>query len=185
MRAAEQDRLDVAQKRRLWRNWRRFMDASRFVFLNETATATTMARRYGRCPAFERLMAAVPYDHWHTTTFIAGRRQTGIIAPLVLDGPMTGPAFRAYVEQFLAPALEPGDVVVLDTSRRIRSMVSARRSPRRGPRSSTCRPTDRISTRSSSYSPSSRRSCARQRRGPKTSSGLAGHRPPPRRRPAK
>ena len=27
---------------------------------------------------------------------------------------MTGPAFCAYVEQFLAPALAPGDVVVLD-----------------------------------------------------------------------
>jgi hypothetical protein len=43
-----------------------------------------------------------------------GLRQSGIVAPLVLDGPMTGPAFRAYVEQFLAPALAPGDVVVLD-----------------------------------------------------------------------
>ena len=114
MRAAEQDRPDVVQKRRLWRSWRRFMDASRFVFLDETATATDMARRYGRCPGFARLVAAVPHGHWHTTTFIAGLRQTGIIAPLVLDGPMTGPAFRAYVEQFLAPALEPGDVVVLD-----------------------------------------------------------------------
>jgi transposase len=114
LRAAEQDRPDVAQKRRLWRRWRRFMDAAHFVFLDETATATTMARRYGRCPAFERLVAAVPHGHWHTTTFIAGLRQTGIIAPLVLDGPLTGPTFRADVEQFLAPALEPGDVVVLD-----------------------------------------------------------------------
>jgi transposase len=53
----------------------------------------------------------LPHGHWHTTTFIAGLRETGIIAPLVLDGTVTGPAFRAYVEQFLAPAL---DVVVLD-----------------------------------------------------------------------
>jgi hypothetical protein len=40
--------------------------------------------------------------------------ETGIVAPLVLDGPMTGPGFRAYAEEFLAPALVPGDVVVLD-----------------------------------------------------------------------
>jgi transposase len=60
------------------------------------------------------VVAAVPQGHWQTTTFIAGLRQTGVIAPLVLDGPMTGPAFRAYVEQFLAPVLAPGDVVVLD-----------------------------------------------------------------------
>jgi len=90
------------------------MDPARFVFLDETGAATNMARRYGRCSAAERLVAAVPHGHWRTTTFVAGLRQTGVVAPLVLDGPMTGPAFRAYVEQFLAPALAPGDVVVLD-----------------------------------------------------------------------
>jgi transposase len=90
------------------------MDPARFVFLEETGTATNMTRRYGRGPSDRRLVAAVPHGHWRTTTFVAGRRQTGIVTPLVLDGPMTGPAFRAYVEQFLAPALEPGDVVVLD-----------------------------------------------------------------------
>jgi hypothetical protein len=68
----------------------------------------------GRSPSDQRLVAAVPHGHWRTTTFIAGLKQTGIIAPLVLDGPITGVAFRAYVEQFLAPALAPGAVVVLD-----------------------------------------------------------------------
>jgi transposase len=114
LRAAEQERPDVANKRRLWLVWQRFMDALRFVFLDETGTATNMARRYGRSPCGERLVAAVPQGHWKTTTVIAGLKQSGIVAPLVLDGPMTGPAFRAYVEQFLAPAVEPGDVVVLD-----------------------------------------------------------------------
>ena len=114
MRAAEQDRPDVAHKRRLWRAWRRFMDPARFVFLDETGTATNMARRYGRSPGGARLVAAVPHGHWHTTTFIAGLKQSGIVAPLVLEGPMTGPAFRAYVAQFLVLALAPGDVVVLD-----------------------------------------------------------------------
>jgi len=90
------------------------MDPARFVFLDETGAATNMARRYGRSPSDERLVAAVPHGHWRTTTFVAGLRQTGIVAPLVLDGPMTGAAFCAYVEQFLAPSLAPGDVVVLD-----------------------------------------------------------------------
>jgi transposase len=90
------------------------MDPARFVFLDETGTATDMARRYGRSPLGERLVAAVPHGHWRTTTFIAGLRQTGVVAPLVLDGPLTGVAFRAYVEQFLAPDLAPGAVVVLD-----------------------------------------------------------------------
>jgi transposase len=90
------------------------MDPARFIFLDETGTATNLARRYGRSPGGARLVAAVPHGHWRTTTLIAGLRESGIVAPLVLDGPMTGPAFRAYVEQFLAPALAPGDVVVLD-----------------------------------------------------------------------
>jgi transposase len=114
LRAAEQERPDVAAQRCRWRGWQGFMDPAHFVFLDETGTATNMARRYGRCPSDERLVAAVPHGHWLTTTFIAGLRQSGVIAPLVLDGPMTGPAFRAYIEQFLAPALSPGDVVVLD-----------------------------------------------------------------------
>jgi transposase len=104
----------VAVKRRRWRGWQGFMDPERFVFLDETATTTDMARRYGRSPLGERLVAAVPQGHWKTTTFVAGLRHSGIVAPLVLDGPMTGAAFCAYVEQFLAPALAPGDVVVLD-----------------------------------------------------------------------
>ena len=33
---------------------------------------------------------------------------------MVLDGPMTGAWFQAYVEQVLVPTLTPGDVVVLD-----------------------------------------------------------------------
>jgi len=114
LRAAEQDRPDVARERRRWRVWQRYMDPDRFVFLDETGASTNMVRRYGRCARGERLVGAAPWGHWRTTTFVAGLRATGIIAPLVLDGPMTGEVFRAYVEQMLAPALSSGDVVVMD-----------------------------------------------------------------------
>lgn len=90
------------------------MDPASFVFLDETGATTNMVRRYGWGRRGERLVDAAPYGHWRTTTFVAGLRSTGIIAPLVLDGPMTGETFRAYVEQFLAPALARGDVVVMD-----------------------------------------------------------------------
>ena len=90
------------------------MDASRFVFLDETGTATNMTRRYGRAPRGQRVVDAVPHGHWLTTTFVAGLRESGVIAPLVVDGPMKSEIFRAYVEQMLAPALSRGDVVVLD-----------------------------------------------------------------------
>ena len=91
LRAAEQDRPDVAGRRRRWRAWRRFMDPARFVFLDETGTATNMARRYGRSPAGRapgRRRAARAIGRPRPSC--AGLRQTGIIAPLVLDGPMTG-----------------------------------------------------------------------------------------------
>ncbi|WP_206667722.1 IS630 family transposase [Muricoccus nepalensis] len=114
LRAAEQDRADVAEHRRHWRVWQRYMDPERFVFLDETGAATNMVRRYGWGPRRERLVDATPHGHWRTTTFIAGLRSTGLVAPLVLDGPMTGEAFLAYIGQFLAPTLSKGDVVVLD-----------------------------------------------------------------------
>ncbi len=90
------------------------MDPAAFVFLDETGAATNMVRRYGWGPKGGRLVDAAPHGHWRTTTFVAGLRATGIIAPLVLDGPMTGEAFRAYVEQCLAPVLSKSDVVVMD-----------------------------------------------------------------------
>jgi transposase len=90
------------------------MDADRFVFLDETGATTAMTRLSGWAPKGERLVDAVPAGHWTTTTVVAGLRASGIIAPFVLDGPMTGAVFRAYVEQMLAPALEPGDVVAMD-----------------------------------------------------------------------
>jgi transposase len=90
------------------------MDPARFVFLDETGTSTNMVRRYGRCPRGERLVDATPWGHWKITTFVAGLRASGLVAPMVLDGPMTGEVFRAYVEQVLVPDLQPDDVVVLD-----------------------------------------------------------------------
>jgi len=99
LRAAEQDRPDVARHRRRWRIWQRYMDAASFVFLDETGASTNMVRRSGWGPKGERLVDVAPAGHWKTTTFVAGLRASGIIAPFVLDGPMTGErdhrAFRA------------------------------------------------------------------------------------------
>lgn len=73
-----------------------------------------MARPRGRARKGERCRAAVPHGHWKTTTFTAGLRLTGLAAPMLLDGPMNGDAFLAYVEQVLAPELEPDDIVIMD-----------------------------------------------------------------------
>jgi transposase len=90
------------------------MDLASFVFLDETGVSTNIVRRYGWSPRGERLVDAAPHGHWRTTTFVAGLRSTGIIAPYVLDRPMTGQAFRTYVGQVLSSALSPGDIVIMD-----------------------------------------------------------------------
>ncbi len=73
-----------------------------------------MTRLRGRSLKGQRLHAAVPWGHWKTTTFVAGLRTTGLTAPMVLDGAMNGATFKAYVEQMLAPSLNPGDIVIMD-----------------------------------------------------------------------
>ena len=100
--------------REAWFEGQPDLDPQRLVFIDETGASTKMARLRGRAPKGERLRAGIPHGHWKTTTFIGGLRLTGLGAPMVLDGPMTGAWFRAYVEQVLAPTLAPGDVVILD-----------------------------------------------------------------------
>ena len=68
----------------------------------------------GRSRRGQRLLGYAPFGHWNTTTFLAGLRADRIVAPLVLNGPVNGRSFRAYVEQFLAPTLSLGDIVVAD-----------------------------------------------------------------------
>jgi transposase len=114
LRAAEQDREDVEEARRGWAELQKTLDPSRLVFLDETWATTALSPLRGWAPKGERLVCTVPHGHWHTTTFLCGLRTTGLVAPLVLDGAMNGPAFLAYTEQFLVPTLRPGDIVVLD-----------------------------------------------------------------------
>ena len=73
-----------------------------------------MTRRYGRAPRGDRCLGAVPHGHWLTSTFLAALRQDGISAPCLFDGAINGATFRTWVEQFLAPSLRPGDIVIMD-----------------------------------------------------------------------
>ena len=73
-----------------------------------------MTRLYGWGPKGQRVIDSVPQSHWKTTTFLCGLRLTGLVAPMVIDGALTGPHFLAYLRQILLPTLRPGDLVVLD-----------------------------------------------------------------------
>jgi transposase len=97
-----------------WRLTQHELEADKLVFIDETGASTKMARLYGRAKRGRRCVAAIPHGHWKTTTFTGALRASGLTAPMLLDGPMNGEAFRAYVEQVLAPTLCSGDIVVMD-----------------------------------------------------------------------
>ena len=114
LHAAEQDRPDVAQARDAWKANQANLNPDKLVFIDETGASTKMVRLRGRCRRGARLLAKAPFGHWKTTTFTAGLRRNGLVAPFVLDGPMNGEAFRVYVEKVLVPILQPEEIVVMD-----------------------------------------------------------------------
>jgi transposase len=104
----------VARRRAQWKKYQDRLDPRRLVFIDETWAKTNMTRQHGRCPRGRRLVAKVPHGRWRTLTFLAALRCDRIAAPCVIDGPINGLSFLAYVEQVLLPTLAPGDIVIMD-----------------------------------------------------------------------
>src|SRR3954451_21636644 len=99
LHASEQDRPDIARRREQWKTYQGRLDAKRLVFIDETWAKTNMTRRHGRCGRGTRMVAKVPPASWPSLTFLAAVRCDRITAPCVVDGPINGARFRAYVEQ--------------------------------------------------------------------------------------
>jgi transposase len=108
--ASEQD----PAARAVWRAEVAQLEPSRFVFVDETSTATNLTRRYARAPRAERAVGYVPRNYGTRTTLIAALTPAGIDAPMLLTGAVNTLAFTAYVEQVLCPTLRPGQVVIMD-----------------------------------------------------------------------
>jgi len=104
----------VKAARDSWVDGQADIDAERLIFIDESGLSTKMARLRGWAPKGERCRAAIPHGHWKTVTFVGGLTLTGFVAPMLLDGPMDGECFLAWVEQMLAPTLRPGNIVVMD-----------------------------------------------------------------------
>jgi transposase len=105
----------VRRLREIWAACVPGVDVERLLFLDESGVNTAMFRRYGRCRRGERLVDAAPAAHWQSNTLLAAiRLDDGVVAPMVLDGPVTGGSFAGYVERALVPELRPGDIVVMD-----------------------------------------------------------------------
>jgi hypothetical protein len=114
VRAAEQERPDVAEARTQWKSNQPRLDPASLVFVDETGASTKMARLYGRAKRGRRVVGRVPWGHWKTVTFVAGLRLSGFTAPFVIDCAMNGAIFVEYVQQCLAPSLKLGDIVIID-----------------------------------------------------------------------
>jgi transposase len=104
----------VARRREQWKKYQGRLDPRRLVFIDETWAKTNMTPIRGWAPRGSKLVARAPFGKWRTLTFLAALRHDRIDAPCVLDGPINGQLFTAYVEQFLVPTLAPGDIVIMD-----------------------------------------------------------------------
>ena len=104
----------MREARQDWFEGQPNLDPEPLVFLDETATNTKMARRYGRAPRGARCRMSVPHGHYKTTTITAALRTSGPMAVALFEGATHGVRFRAYVTDTLVPRLKRGDTVILD-----------------------------------------------------------------------
>ncbi len=132
MIAAEQQRPDVAERRRNFQIARQFVEPARFVFRDESGAQTNMTWLYGRAPVGEHCFDHTPHGYWKTSTMLSAIRLDGVIrdATAVFEGPMNRDTFLAYTEYHLVPVLPPGDVVVMDNlsshkDARVRTLIEA------------------------------------------------------------
>lgn len=101
-------------ERAFWQALQPLWDPARVVFVDETSLNTAMARLSGWGTRGMRVLDRIPQSQWETTTLVLAMRQSGVRAPMVTAGAMTGELFLAYVTGFLCPALGPGDLVIWD-----------------------------------------------------------------------
>ncbi len=146
--AAAQDGQAIAQVARRFTIARRFAEADRFVFLDESGARTHMTRLYGRSPVGQRCIDRTPYGRWKTMTVLGAIRVSGVIqdASVVIDGPMNSDTFLAYTQQCLARRCGPATSWRWTTSPRTKPPVCARRSKRPTRRCGICRRTRPTST---------------------------------------
>jgi DDE superfamily endonuclease len=111
---AEQKRPDVVEARRTWHRRVARKKPGRLIVLDETAFTTNMHTDSGYAPKGERLTVFEPHGHRNTTTFVGALTPEGMIAPLVIDGPMNSLVFESYITNTLAKEVRPGDLLIMD-----------------------------------------------------------------------
>jgi transposase len=135
---ADQKKSHIAQERDeeargLWRWLASRFDARCLVFVDESGFNVSMTRLRARAPRGKRAYyGKVPRNRGKNTTLIAAITLEGAMGVCMsVEGATDALAFEAYVEHFLAPTLEKGQVVALDglgahRTRRVRELIEAR-----------------------------------------------------------
>lgn len=90
------------------------LDPAQLIFLDETNTPTNLTPLRARALRGERAVGRVPHGRWTSVTLLASLTPQGFGPSLQLSGALDRPTFDAFVERILAPALRPGQTVVLD-----------------------------------------------------------------------
>jgi transposase len=104
------------------------VEPERLIFVDECGTHTSLAPLYGYAPRGERLRLSVPRKRGKNTTLLSSMTLSGMGPSLAVEGATTASVFEAYVEQVLAPSLEPEQIVIMDNlgahrPRRIRELI--------------------------------------------------------------
>ena len=110
------------------------LDARRLVFVDEMGSNIALAPLYAYAPKGERAYCEVPRNRGKNLTLIASMtfdEGMGKKSNLVIEGSTTGAVFEGYVEAFLAPTLEEGQIVIMDNLKahkgeRVRESIEAR-----------------------------------------------------------
>jgi transposase len=110
LRASEQD----PDARTAWRAHAQTLDASQFVFLDECGSNIALTPRYARAPRGARAHGHAPRNWGTNVTLLATLTPAGIGPSLVVEGATNTQVFETYISELVVPALQPGQIVVLD-----------------------------------------------------------------------
>ena len=80
----------MKQKREDWEECLPGLDLNKLVFFDESGVNTLMARTCGRSPEGKRLVDSSPAGRYETLTLMSAIRLEGVVAPMLLDGPVSG-----------------------------------------------------------------------------------------------
>ncbi len=119
------------EERRQWREHTKELDASKFVFLDESGSNIALTRLYARAPKGKRARGSLPRNRGKNMTLMASLSLRGMGEALIVDGAANTEIFEIYIEQILAPSLSPGQMVIMDNLRihkgnKVRQLIEAR-----------------------------------------------------------